>query len=126
MQPPNKIKYILSSILCLAALISVCFGQADRRYNSGNASQAFNRLLIAPNVTSTGNTTNAFQVLDVTGTNYFRIVPTNAALQYRTGGILYTGVTGTFQTSNGIFTAASVSGVRTNFIFKNGLLVDGP
>jgi len=123
-----KLKTIVGVILCLAALLSACFGQGikDSRLNSGRAAQTFNQVTILPNVTSTGNTTNAFQVTDTQGTNFFRIAPTNAALQYRTGGILYTGVTCSVQFSNGVATAATITGVRTNLYFKNGLLVDGP
>ena len=113
---------ILTFCLALAALSwQPLIGQTvDRRFNSGNAANTFNKVEIYP--MASNNNTNCFTVYDKTGTNYFRLAPTNTSpqIQFRTGGILYTGVTCNINvtgTNNGNF---------TNMVFKNGLLVNGP
>jgi len=70
-----------------------------------------------------GNGTNlTLWVADKTGTNYWGINPTNANLMLRTGGILYTGVTGTLTMTGGL----GVLNGSSNLTFKNGMLLNGP
>lgn len=128
-----KLKDLLvSAVLTLALLTPLALPQLahcqDRStrgsINSGNVQGTFNMLSVFP--TANNQNTNCFTVYDKTGTNYFRLSPTNACqISYRVGGVLYTGVT-VLVSFGGQGTNLGTGQYQTNLYFKNGLLVNGP
>ena len=130
----NTKRQLIGSLLFAAVLVIIGFTfmdrlTTDRAYgqasilNDTRSRSVGDLIAISESVYPLDNPTNVAQWFDNTRTNFMRVSPTNAQLEYLYQGTFYRGFAPTTGT-NVVLSNTNTGGGQKTLVFRNGLLIN--